>query len=280
MRDAERRSQGWLSLRRRPIVAISVDYDDTIAEHGVVDEATTLALCRWVATGGYLILNTGRRLDLFNGKDGTPLYPFTELFDAAVLGNGSVVTMPSTRAVVKSTRALTQAELTVLRSAGTQVRTQTREFIEFPLSDCHAIQKAVRDGRLDVTLTRTPSSVAITARGVDKASGLRSVLRRVHVMPSRVAHIGDGTNDMPAFGYAGIAVAVANAQPEAAGYVWNRDGVITTSARGAGVAEFIDTSLARNRVHQPALRTRSLGSLGLIRTRRPQPASAAEPATL
>ena len=56
--------------------------------------------------------------------------------------------------------------------------------------------------------------VNITAAGVDKAVAVRAVAEAYGVPLSRVMMVGDGPNDVAALGVVGVAVAMANADPE------------------------------------------------------------------
>ena len=58
-----------------------------------------------------------------------------------------------------------------------------------------------------------PGFVEIHPPGVDKASGLAVVAELIDVDPADVLFFGDQLNDVPAFGWAGYRVAVANAHP-------------------------------------------------------------------
>ena len=58
-----------------------------------------------------------------------------------------------------------------------------------------------------------PGFVEIHPPGVDKASGLAVVAELAGVRPAEVLYFGDQLNDVPAFGWAGYRVAVANAHP-------------------------------------------------------------------
>ena len=56
--------------------------------------------------------------------------------------------------------------------------------------------------------------VEISARGVDKASGVRLLAERLGIAARDVVAIGDMPNDLPMLAWAGRAVAVANAHPD------------------------------------------------------------------
>ena len=67
-----------------------MDYDGTIAHHGVVDEVTQAALRRLRAGARRLLLVTGRELD-----DLRRVAPPLDLFDLVVAENGALLFDPA-----------------------------------------------------------------------------------------------------------------------------------------------------------------------------------------
>jgi hydroxymethylpyrimidine pyrophosphatase-like HAD family hydrolase len=76
----------------------------------------------------------------------------------------------------------------------------------------------------------------ISAAGVSKASALARLCRRHGIAPSEVVAFGDMPNDLPLLGWAGHAVAVANAHPD----VIAAADEVTTSNDGDGVARVLE----------------------------------------
>lgn len=76
----------------------------------------------------------------------------------------------------------------------------------------------------------------------DKARALRSLLAKYGLTPDQVAYVGDDINDLPAFGVAGVRIAVANAE----GSLKERADWITPRPGGGGaVRDAIDEILRR-----------------------------------
>ncbi|MPM31287.1 putative phosphatase [bioreactor metagenome] len=71
---------------------------------------------------------------------------------------------------------------------------------------------------LEIPGLRATSSGApfleISAAGVGKAYGLQRLTERLGIGPDRVVAFGDGLNDLDMLEWAGLGVAVANAEPE------------------------------------------------------------------
>jgi Cof subfamily protein (haloacid dehalogenase superfamily) len=86
-----------------------------------------------------------------------------------------------------------------------------------------------------------PEFLEVTAAGVDKGHGLRSLLARLGLSPERAAAVGDGPNDLGLFAAVGSAIAMGQAAEEvraAAGWVTSsnlEDGVARALAH-LGVA--------------------------------------------
>ncbi len=81
--------------------------------------------------------------------------------------------------------------------------------------------------------------ITITAPGVDKGSALRALCAHLGIDPAEAAAIGDSEVDIPMFEAAGLAVAMADATPEAKAAATRH----TLSADEDGVAAFIDSIL-------------------------------------
>ena len=84
--------------------------------------------------------------------------------------------------------------------------------------------------------------------GVNKATGLRGVLKEMHLDPENVVAVGDAENDHAFLSMCGIGVAVSNALP----MLKERADLVTQGARGAGVTELIDRILATDLADIPA----------------------------
>lgn len=74
------------------------------------------------------------------------------------------------------------------------------------------------------------------ARGVDKGAAIAGLIERLGLEREDVIACGDGLNDLSMIRYAGLGVAMANAQPE----VKEAADVVTLSNDEDGVAEVIE----------------------------------------
>lgn len=83
--------------------------------------------------------------------------------------------------------------------------------------------------------------LTVTARGVDKGSGLRALCAATGIDPAEVVAVGDSEVDLPMFAVAGCAVAVGNATPEAL----EAAGMKVAPVEDGGVAEAIERLFGR-----------------------------------
>jgi phosphoglycolate phosphatase (TIGR01487 family) len=207
-------------------VALATDYDGTIAEDGVVAEATLEALRELKQSGRKLLLVTGRQL-----PDLKKVLPEIALFDLVVAENGGLLFDPKT------------GEETLLAPEPSQVFLDALRAREVPLSAgrCivatwephqHAVLEAIRELGLELQIIFNKGAVMMLPAGVSKASGLEAALALLELSPHNVVGIGDAENDHAFLRLCGCGVAVANALPMLKGSA----DFVTEMPRGAGVA--------------------------------------------
>lgn len=81
-----------------------------------------------------------------------------------------------------------------------------------------------------------PFYLEVVPKGIDKAASLERLLQRIQIKREEVIAIGDGFNDLSMIKYAGLGVAMANAQPPVKS---NADRITTFTNNEDGVAHFI-----------------------------------------
>jgi hydroxymethylpyrimidine pyrophosphatase-like HAD family hydrolase len=215
-------------------LALATDYDGTIAQDGRVDDTTLKALRRMREAGRQLVLVTGRVLD-----DLFAIFDDCDLFNRIVAENGALLYDPSS----KTSRLLAPPPpatfLAALAAKGVPVSVG-RSIVATLKPYEHAVLDSIRDLGLEWHVIFNKASVMALPSGVTKATGLAPALREMGVAADRTVGIGDAENDHAFLRMCGIAVAVANALPS----LKNAADLVTTGARGAGVAELIDRMLA------------------------------------
>jgi hydroxymethylpyrimidine pyrophosphatase-like HAD family hydrolase len=209
--------------------ALATDYDGTIAYDGKVDDETTYALRQAKAEGLCLVMVTGRELtDLFN------TFEHSHLFDRIVAENGAVLYEPATKAVEAIAPppppALVEAleRQSIPLSVGHSIVATVQPYE-------HHVLAAIRDLGIEWHVIFNKGSVMALPSDVTKATGLVPALAAIGIGAERTVGIGDAENDQAFLRMCGLAVAVDNALPA----VKAMADVVTTGARGAGVAELL-----------------------------------------
>ncbi|WP_192358146.1 HAD family hydrolase [Mesorhizobium mediterraneum] len=212
-------------------LALATDYDGTLAENGIVSDATRAALERLKETGRKLIMVTGREL-----ADLESVFPELGIFDKVVAENGALVYTPAS----KEERILAPAppaefvDRLMMRkiaplSIGRSV-VATREPNET------IVLEVIKNLGLELEIIFNKGAVMVLPSGVNKATGLAAALEDLELSAHNVVGIGDAENDHAFLRAVGFGVAVANALPK----VRETAGHVTNGARGAGVRELIE----------------------------------------
>lgn len=81
-----------------------------------------------------------------------------------------------------------------------------------------------------------PFYLEVVPKGIDKAASLERLLQRIQIKREEVIAIGDGFNDLSMIKFAGLGVAMANAQPPVKS---NADRITAFTNNEDGVAHFI-----------------------------------------
>jgi HAD superfamily hydrolase (TIGR01484 family) len=218
-------------------LVLAVDYDGTIATRGEPHPAAFAAVERLRASGRRAILLTGRRLD-----DLISVCPNLRLFDYVVAENGAVVYEPRTY------------ERTLLADPPSsrfvhRLRELTGDSIEVGqvmvstwMPHEAAVLQTIRELGLELQIVFNKAAVMALPAGVNKASGMEYVLRRLGLSRHEVVGIGDGENDHSFLRRCECAVAVANAVPS----IRELAAFTTAGEAGSGVAEVIDELIAND----------------------------------
>jgi hydroxymethylpyrimidine pyrophosphatase-like HAD family hydrolase len=187
--------------------AVAMDFDDTLAEDGVVEPAVLDGLKRLKASGRRLVLVTGREID-----DLVRTFPAVTVFDRVVGENGAVLYRPETGGSIAFLGVpprddfiarLRREHVTPL-SVG-QVIVATRAPHET------RVVEAIRALDLDLVVIRNKEAVLVLPKGINKGSGLLQALGDLKISPQEVIGVGDAENDFDPLEACGYGVAIANA---------------------------------------------------------------------
>jgi hydroxymethylpyrimidine pyrophosphatase-like HAD family hydrolase len=215
-------------------IALAADYDGTLADNGVVDEATMAALERVRRSRRRSVLVTGRQLE-----DLQQVLPRLEVFDRVIAENGAVLYRPADKSVQLLADPPPAAFIAALRARDVTPLAAGRVIVATWEPQQDAVLEAINDLGLELQIVFNKGAVMILPAGINKASGLLTALRELALSPINAVAIGDGENDHALLKACGCAIAVANAVPalrDAADWV-------TPSPHGAGITELVDRLL-------------------------------------
>jgi hypothetical protein len=143
----------------------------------------------------------------------------------------------------------------VMREAHLNVMTPKKvdnflDAISFPVAKCLIVgeperlasleteMQTVLNGRMEVYRSE-PYFLELVPKGIDKAQSLAVLLDQIGMTRHEMICVGDGFNDISMISYAGLGVAMANAQPK----VRDMADYITLSNEEDGVAAVVDKFL-------------------------------------
>ena len=181
---------------------LALDYDGIIARHGRTHAEVLEAIREARVLEIVVVLVTGRNLSELRR-----VLPEQELFDAVVAENGAVIAFPNGRTRVLG-RPPSRELLADLHERG----------VSFSFGDCVVeadasaapkILEAVRKLELPLTLVFNRSRVMVLPQGINKATGLREVLKTMRLSLHNCIGIGDAENDYALLEACEIGVAVS-----------------------------------------------------------------------
>ena len=211
--------------------ALAVDYDGTLAHHGIVEPATLAALERLKASNRRLLMVTGREIE-----DLSTVFSRLDLFDLIVGENGALLYEPPTKTFTSLHEPPPAAFAHELQLRGVSPLSVGHVIVATYEPNEAVVLDVIKTLGLELEIIFNKGSVMVLPSGVNKATGLKAALKRFTLSPGRTVGIGDAENDHAFLSFCGFGVAVSNALPslkEHADY-------ITTHANGQGVTELID----------------------------------------
>lgn len=104
-----------------------------------------------------------------------------------------------------------------------------------------AVRELIKELGLNLIAVDSGFAIHIKKPWINKGTGIEKACEYLGISPKEVAHIGDGENDLDAFGVVGYRVAVAQA-PES---LKEKADYVTTKPYGEGGAEAIEHILRK-----------------------------------
>ena len=178
-------------------IVVATDFDRTFTHTNLLLSKEALHRAAELRKAGIVtLLATGRT------EAHLPLHRLAPCFDGFVLEGGAVWGRPG-RWSIHTTHPSFWSAADVLEGLGNPVQRGWASF---------SAPVAPLQGGANVRRNR--DSYDVTPPGVDKSTGLRSILEELRVERPWILAVGDALNDIPFSGLADVTVAVANAEPE------------------------------------------------------------------
>jgi hydroxymethylpyrimidine pyrophosphatase-like HAD family hydrolase len=234
-------------------VALAAGYDGTLARDGRCDEQCVEALRALAATGRKLILVTCREL-----RELLEIFPEARVFDYLVAECGAVMHRPATRESAILAQAPSEILVQELRRRDIAPLVVGSSTVTTHRAHEHEVRDAIGRLRLESQLISNGDAIIILPAGVNKASGIRAVLRELGLSPHNLAAIGSSENDVALMSVAEYAVAVENADPGPKRIADK----ITQGSHCDGFVEFARELMSDDLAHAPARHKLVLGMRG------------------
>ena len=213
---------------------VALDYDGTIAHHGLVTEETIESLRQLKASKRKIILVTGRELDELKS-----LFPEHLLFDRIVAENGALIYNPATLEERLLGERPPESFINDLKRQKVAPLSVGRVIVATWEPHQNTILETIKKSGIERQVIFNKGAVMILPAGVNKARGLSSVLKELNFSMHNVVAIGDAENDSAMLQAAECAVAVQNALPALKKTVdW-----VTNADHGDGVIEMANQIL-------------------------------------
>src|SRR5262245_38407838 len=217
------------------LLALSFDYDGTIAWDGQVIDRTLDALVEVKKSGRKLILVTGRELE-----DLMRVFPRLDLFDRVVAENGALLYRPATREERTLAERPPQEFVRELIRRGAERVSVGRVIVAtWRPHETKAIE-VIRDFGLELQVIFNKGAVMILPSGTNKATGLTAALRELGLSAHNVVGIGDAETDHAFLALCECSVAVQNALDT----LKRRVDLVTAEGHGDGSVELIQALIA------------------------------------
>ncbi|MFE0014073.1 HAD family hydrolase [Mesorhizobium sp. NPDC059054] len=216
------------------VTALATDYDETLAEEGLVSATTFASLQKLKESHRKLILVSGRQL-----PDLKQVFPKLGIFDRVVAENGAVLHDPATEEQRLLAPAPPPAFVESLRKRGVDPLLVGRSVIGTLVPNEMIVLDEIRRQGLELEIIFNKGAVMVLPSGINKATGLMAALDELGLPVDGVVAIGDAENDHDFLRRAGFGAAVANALPS----LKKTADRVTLAPAGDGVAEIIDDIL-------------------------------------
>jgi HAD superfamily hydrolase (TIGR01484 family) len=215
--------------------ALATDYDGTLATDSHVDTETLSAVQRLKESGRRVILVTGREM-----PELVSVFPEWTTFDAIVAENGGLAIWPAEGKEEVLGEAVPEEFLGEAFRRGVQPCSVGKVVFATWRPNESVVLQIIQDLGIEYQIVFNKRAVMALPSGINKATGLAHVLKRLEIPAQNVVGIGDAENDHAFLDSCAVAVAVENALPA----LKKRCDLVVSRDHGAGVVELIERILA------------------------------------
>jgi hypothetical protein len=214
--------------------ALACDFDQTLANMGIVANSTLAAMERLLASGRKLLLVTGRQLD-----DLKRIFPQFTMFERIVAENGAVLFRPSTGETKLLAEQPPQAFIDALYQHGVSPLSMGSVIVDSREPEDAKILAVIRELGLELQVIYNKGAVMVLPSGVNKGTGVLAALTELSISHHNAVGIGDAENDHALLSACECGIAVSNAIRT----LKERADLTTTAPNGSGVEEIINSLL-------------------------------------
>ncbi len=214
---------------------LATDYDGTLAHDSHVAPETLAALQRLKDSGRRIVLVTGREMPELES-----VFPEYAICDAIVAENGGLIVWPAENRQEVLGEPVPDTFLREIMNR--DVKPYSVGKVVFATWRPHEtiVLQIIQDLGLEFQIIFNKRAVMVLPSGMNKATGLAHVLKRLEIPPENVVGVGDAENDHAFLDSCAVAVAVENALPA----LKEKCDLVLTKDHGAGVVELIERMLS------------------------------------
>lgn len=244
------------------------DYDGTLARNGKVSHDVIEKVQAIKSSNRTIVLVTGRELpDLKN------VFPEYTIFDFIVAENGALIYTPSTGKEELLGETPDENFIKALQEKGVNRLSVGKVIVATWEPFQNVVLQTIKKFGIERQIIFNKGAVMILPPGINKATGLQSLLNQLHFSHHNLVAIGDAENDSAMMLTAECAVAVNNALPS----LKQVADFVTTSSHEKGVIELanmllendLDTITKKQTRHNISLGRCEVGNEFSIRPYRP-----------
>lgn len=221
------RANGFVYMRYH---VIAIDFDGTLAWRESVSAETIEVLRKVKETGRKLALVTGREM-----ADLERIFPEYKVFDYIVAENGALIYYPENSNEVLLGQPPPEGFIIELKNRGVKPISVGKVIVATWEPYETTALEIIKQSGIERQVIFNKGAVMILPPGINKATGLQSLLQSRNFSIHNTIAIGDAENDSAMLDVAEYSVAVNNALPA----LKQRADFVTTGIAGDGVRELL-----------------------------------------